>query len=320
MATLYQRGDRYYLQWSEAGQQWRRSLGKIESRAAEKIRAEKEAQLTLGIQPVGRSPTLASWIDDYCDWQLAEHGTKKRKYELKHAREKLGHHHIATLPPLAVENYKMERLRVAKPETVGKEIRILKAALNRAVALHVIDKNPIATIKAPRGVTSRAVLFYTKKQLLELYKNSGSGLAELWQFMANTGMRRAEMVKARRADVSGGVIRIESTEEGRTKSGRWREVPLNAGAKAALMWLGRDRLTPYAIDTLSHKFAECATEAKIGGHLHMLRHTFCSHLVMAGVPLRTVQVLAGHSSYSITERYAHLAPRNKSEAVDLIRL
>lgn len=319
MATLYKRGDAYYLQWSENGEQWRRSLGKIEPRAAEKIRQEKEAQLTLGIRPIGSSPTVADWIDDYCDWQLAELGTSKRKYELKHARAKLGHLHIATLAPLAVEHYKLARLKIAKPETVGKEIRILKAALNRAVALGVLEKNPIAAIKAPRGTISQAVAFYTGKQLRALYKASGP-MAAVWQFMVNTGLRRAEMAKAVRADIHGSTIRVESTEKGRTKSGKWREVPLNAGARAALKAMGRDRLAPYAIDTLSHRFAAHAALASIGGHLHMLRHTFCSHLVMAGVPLRTVQVLAGHSSYSITERYAHLAPRNKSEAVDKIRL
>jgi hypothetical protein len=41
---------------------------------------------------------------------------------------------------------------------------------------------------------------------------------------------------------------------------------------------------------------------------HVCRHTFCSHLVMRGVPLRVVQVLAGHTSYKTTERYAHLTP------------
>ncbi|MGH8173712.1 MAG: tyrosine-type recombinase/integrase, partial [Rhodanobacteraceae bacterium] len=145
-------------------------------------------------------------------------------------------------------------------------------------------------------------------------------LAPLWRFLVNTGLRRGEVVKARRTDVVGSVIRVESTEEGRTKSGRWREVPLNPQAKAALRALGRDRLTPYAIDTLSHKFAACARAAKIDGNLHMLRHTFCSHLVMAGVSLRAVQVLAGHSSYAITERYAHLAKSNKAAAVNLIGL
>lgn len=319
MATLYKRGDTYYLNWYDNNRQWRRSLGKIDLRAAEKIRREKEAQLTLGVQPVAASPTLAEWIDDYCAWQEAEKGSKKRRSELNYAKATLGHWPIASLPAMHVEDFKIARLRTAKPETVGKEIRILKAALNRAVALGVIEKSPIAGVTAPRGVTSKAVEFYTKKQLDDLYKADRS-LAPIWQFLANTGLRRAEFVKARRADIVGSAIRVESTESGRTKSGKWREVPLNAAAKSALRRLGDDRISPYSKDKLTHAFAEVAKKAETGGNLHILRHTFCSHLVMNGVSLRTVQVLAGHSSFAITEQYAHLAPRNKTEAVDKIRL
>ena len=38
-----------------------------------------------------------------------------------------------------------------------------------------------------------------------------------------------------------------------------------------------------------------------------LRHTFASHLVMAGVQLREVQELMGHASFETTVRYAHLS-------------
>jgi integrase len=38
------------------------------------------------------------------------------------------------------------------------------------------------------------------------------------------------------------------------------------------------------------------------------RHSFASHWAMAGRPLRELQKLMGHSSITITERYAHLAP------------
>ena len=51
---------------------------------------------------------------------------------------------------------------------------------------------------------------------------------------------------------------------------------------------------------------------------HVLRHTFASRLVMAGVDLRTVQELGGWSSLDLVQRYAHLSPAHKVEAVERI--
>nr|WP_240475915.1 hypothetical protein [Xanthomonas arboricola] len=42
---------------------------------------------------------------------------------------------------------------------------------------------------------------------------------------------------------------------------------------------------------------------------------------MAGVPLRRIQVLAGHADYSTTEKYyAHLTPHSNDEAVRNLRI
>jgi integrase len=139
-----------------------------------------------------------------------------------------------------------------------------------------------------------------------------------WQLLANTGMRRGEALHLRWADVGQEEIRILSDAQQRTNSGHWRAVTISDGAGHALDEL-RDgtawvlpRMRP---ESLSRAFDRTATRSEVGGHLHCLRHTYCSHLVQAGVPLRTVQVLAGHASYKTTERYAHLAPGNLQDAV-----
>ena len=45
------------------------------------------------------------------------------------------------------------------------------------------------------------------------------------------------------------------------------------------------------------------------------RHTFASHLVMAGVDLVTVKELLGHKQINMTLRYSHLMPEHKAQAV-----
>lgn len=325
--TIEWRNERPYLSWVEAGRRWRRSLGQLDAQAAEKIRRAKQAELEHGVRILPRLPTVRQFLEPYFDWYEAEHPTTIRhlKGETLKFMDRFGHRPIDTIRPDEVEDFKVRRLRDdgAAPETVGKEIRRLKAAFKRGVAWKQIDVNPVENIKAPRGVRDVEVEFYTVEAMAKLYE-ANPAHADLWRFFANTGLRRGEMARAKKADViqyaDGLRLRVESrTPTDRTKSGKRREIPLNAAAVEALKSLP-ERIAGGESDTITHWFAEDAAAAGIGGNLHRLRHTFCAHLAMAGVPLRRIQILAGHADYKTTERYAHLCPQDAGAEVNKIGL
>lgn len=323
--TKYKRGDCWYLNWRAGGERCRPSLGKLSEREAEEIRAAKEAELTYGIRIISKAPRLADFLDAYLDWYKSEHpGTiGKAKSEFRLLRAEFGHRPIDTITNFDLENYKVRRLTVdrAAKETVSKELRRLKAAINRGRTWKLFDANPMEGVEIPHGVRSVAVKFYGKKELAKLYE-ANPLRAPLWQFMAHTGIRRGEIAGMTKESVRRGVLHIESdpgeNDEGRTKSGRWRDVPLNKAARSALEALP-DTLVSVHRDTITDWFSDDSKKAGIGGNLHRLRHTFGAQLTMAGVPLRRVQVLMGHSDYAITEKYyAHLTPNGSDKAVNLL--
>jgi site-specific recombinase XerD len=50
----------------------------------------------------------------------------------------------------------------------------------------------------------------------------------------------------------------------------------------------------------------CTTRKTVS--VHLLRHSFASQAVLAGVPIRVVQAWLGHSEINQTMRYSHLSP------------
>jgi integrase len=142
---------------------------------------------------------------------------------------------------------------------------------------------------------------------------------------------KAERVhlKNRTVDIKLGTLTVSRAmwrgHEGLPKSGRHRSVPLAPRLRTALKE-HRHLRGPNVLCTMRGTRPSTVTirrwlnEAQAAAGFeesgpHVLRHTFCSHLAMAGVPPRVIQELAGHQSVSTTERYMHLAPTAVRDAI-----
>ena len=78
-------------------------------------------------------------------------------------------------------------------------------------------------------------------------------------------------------------------------------------------------ITEKTYQDVKRSFASACRRAGIKDfRFHDLRHTFASHLVMAGADLTTVKNPLGHKTLTMTLRYSHLAPAHKMRAVDLL--
>jgi integrase len=116
------------------------------------------------------------------------------------------------------------------------------------------------------------------------------------------------------------VFRRSSTHGivGPTKSGKERKVPLTASLEAALRTIRHARGPrvfcnpdgkPLTLWQLHERlWGACRRAGLRRIRWHDCRHSFASQLVIAGTPLRQVQDWLGHSTITMTMRYAHLAP------------
>ena len=112
-----------------------------------------------------------------------------------------------------------------------------------------------------------------------------------------------------------------------SKNGDKRFTPINDTLMTALQQLPQRIDSPYVfpgkqgarLTDIKKAFSQARKQAGLEDvRFHDLRHTFASHLVMAGVDLTTVKELLGHKSTKMTERYSHLSPKHKANAVKVL--
>lgn len=151
----------------------------------------------------------------------------------------------------------------------------------------------------------------------------------------DAGLRRGEIISLEWTDVdlTRGQLTVERSEWKEnvtdTKGMKYRVVPMTKRLREALAahrHLKGDRvLYTDAGETVTAKVlqkwmfkAQKRAIVKATGGLHILRHTFCSHLAMKGAPALSIQKLAGHEDLQTTLGYMHLAVGETDRAIRLL--
>jgi integrase len=255
----------------------------------------------------------------------------KRSIVRVHLLPSLGGKDLREITSSHVEAIKT-RLREAgkSPKTINNILTVLRSCLNAARKEKVVDDVP--QFKLVKRVTP-PFDFLTFDETTRVLT---APTPELWHTVVlcalRTGMRRGELRGLQWSDVNLAArtitIRHALVEGvlGSPKNDKTRVVPIAHDLEAALLAHRRgDRyvftvngapLGDHRMYLALDRLCRTAGVRRIGWHT--LRHTFASHLVMHGVPIRHVQVLMGHASVEMTERYAHLAPSSLESAVSVL--
>jgi integrase len=146
----------------------------------------------------------------------------------------------------------------------------------------------------------------------------------------NTGIRRGSLFRLLWGDIDFQTKNL-TIRAAIAKGGRDIQIPMNETlANALSAWKAQtggeeDGLvfpSPKSggvFDNCKRAWAGLLKEAGIENfRWHDMRHDFASQLVMKGVDMNTVRELMGHADMKMTLRYAHLAPKVKRAAVDLL--
>ena len=291
-------------------------------------------------QPIEEVPTLQDFASRFVEGHVK--ANRQKPSGIVATESILRCHLVPALGPMRLDAITSEQVQKLKltmagraPKTVNNCLVVLSTLLKKAVEWQVIQGMPcvIRWVKVPPP----AATFHDFEDFERLVETARKRSLEAYLVVllgGEAGLRRGEIAalqwndidfKQRRLCVSRSVWRghVEAP-----KGGRLRHVPLTRRLTEALQaarhlrgpWVFADSNGGRASENvIANHVDHAARAAKLQARgVHVLRHTFCSHLAMHGAPARSIQELAGHAELRTTQRYMHLSPVALSDAIRLL--
>jgi integrase len=226
----------------------------------------------------------------------------------------------------------------------------LNQALNLAVLHGLIPRNVAERATQPKAQPREMRVWTAVEAQAFMLVAPGSRYGPLWEMALSTGMRRGEYlgVRWRDIDLGEGALRVAQTvgsvkgrveiKPPKTKASR-RTIPLAEQLIAALkahkcaqnerrlahadLWQDNDLVFctdlgyPINPDNITADFRRLVRIADVPRiRVHDLRHTYVTLALQAGVNIRVISELIGHSNVKITlSVYAHVMPEQRTEGV-----
>lgn len=208
------------------------------------------------------------------------------------------------------------RDRAAGPNTINDELRLISAVFGELIRLgEWVNPHPLTGLRKIK--TQEHEMSYLTKSDIEVLlasctKSRIPALCTVVKLCLATGARWSEIQGLTLAQVS--KYRLTFTQ---TKSKRNRSVPISPELYGIIPKKGRadGKLFPPCYDAFEYASANSGVKLPEGQLSHVLRHTFASHFMMNGGNILVLQRILGHSTITMTMRYAHFAPEHLDDAV-----